>query len=95
MLIHAFFVVFVAKTAQKLQCSILMKHANRGMGDAIEHAGLHRRVVYHVLENDFFAHLQRMIKLPSRHKVATQTAVAAKAVGVLHCTLALLRRVYV
>ena len=57
-----------------------MQHADGRVRNAVERVRLHRRVVYHVLEDDLLAHLQFVVKLPVAHEVTTQTAVAAQAV---------------
>ena len=80
-LIHPISIVLIAKTAQNLQFPVASKHSYRRMCDTIERVGLHRRVVYHVLEYHFFAHLQFVIKAPVAHKIATQTTVATKSIS--------------
>ena len=77
LLIHPIFVVCVVKFAQDFQFSVLMQHPDGGVAHTVEHVRLHRRVVDHILEDDFLAHLQLMVKLPILHKVTTQAAVPA------------------
>ncbi len=60
-----------------------MQHGDGGMGYAVEHAGLHRRVVDHVLENHVVARMQLAVERPCAHVVAAQAAVAAQTVEML------------
>ena len=70
MLIHAIFVVFVAKMAQNFQFSVLFQHSYRWMADAVEHRCLYRGVMYHILENDMLTHLQLVVETPRAHEIA-------------------------
>ena len=81
LLIHPVSIVFIPKTAQNLQLSIIVEHANGGMCDTVEGIRLHRRVVYHILEYHLLAHLQFVVEAPIAHEVATQTAVATQAIN--------------
>ena len=51
------------------------------MGDAVEGIRLHSGIVNHIFENHLITYLQSLRELPIAHKVACQTAVAAKTVG--------------
>ena len=82
LLIHPIFIVRVVKFAQEFQSPVLMKHADGGMANAIEHVRLHGCIVDHILKDYLLAHLQLMVELPIFHKVATQTTVAAQSVEV-------------
>ena len=79
--VQAFAVILVAEASQHLDRMVGAEHGDGGVVDTVEHGGLDGGVVYHVLEEDIFAHLQGVVEGPCAHEVAAQTAVAAKTVG--------------
>ena len=50
------------------------------MTNAIEHGGLHRRVVNHVLKNERLPYLQFVVETPKAHEVARETRIATDTV---------------
>ena len=62
--IHAVAVVLIAEFTQHVVGSVLAEDGEGGMVYAVEHAGLHRGVVDHVLEDNLLPYLQLMVKAP-------------------------------
>ena len=79
---HTITVVLVGEITIKLESAILTKYADGRMMDAIEHIGLDRCVVNHILEDKLFTNPQWMIKGPVAHEVATEAAVTSDSVGI-------------
>ena len=52
------------------------------MVDAVEHIGLHRGVVYHVLKDDSFAYLQLVVEAPISHVVSTEARISSQTIGI-------------
>ena len=59
-----------------------MKHGQSRMGYTIEHIGLDRGVMDHILENQLLADLELMIELPVSEEITGETTVAAQPVNV-------------
>ena len=52
------------------------------MGYTIEHIGLDRGVMDHILENQLLADLELMVELPESEEIPGETTVAAQPVNV-------------
>ena len=48
---------------------------------AVEHVGLHRSIMVHILKSESVAGLQCTLKAPVAYEVATETGIAAKAIN--------------
>ena len=79
-LIHPLPVVFVFELPQHLEFAIHPKQGDIGMRDAVEHICLHGGIMEHVLKDDLFADLERVVELPRPHEVACQTTVSAQPI---------------
>ena len=81
LLAHSVTVVFVCESSEEFKRAILMQHADGRMGDAVEHRGLHGRVVNHVFEDERLPYLKLVVKLPQTHKVAREAGIATETVN--------------
>ena len=81
---HTVAVILVRILTIKLESAILTEYADGRMMYAIEHIGLDRCVVNHILENELFTNLQWVVEGPVAHEVATKAAVTTDLRMVWH-----------
>jgi hypothetical protein len=70
-------VIFEGVFAEEFDGAINMANGDRRVLDAIEHVGLDRSVMNHILKNEFLPNLQFMVETPITHKIAGEATVAA------------------
>lgn len=90
-LIHSVVIVGIVELAQHFLLAALAHDGDGWMLNAVEGTRLHCGIVNHVLEDDGFPHLEFVVETPEAHEVATETRIAAKAVGArlsAHLTIA-------
>ena len=61
---HSVTIIRITEMTIILYRSVCMQHCYGRMIDAIEHIGLDRRIMYHILKDNFISHFQLVIKTP-------------------------------
>ena len=78
---HPRLVILVGKLPEGFNSPVNVLENDGWMADAVEHVGLDRCVVVHVLEGEAVTSLELILKTPVSHIVATQARVATYAIS--------------